>query len=105
MIRAILYISTGAVILLFVAYQLRTQGVNIRTFLILSPLILIHQFLFNSAYSIRNIPFLTLWFWATGIVSLTSLTVGVFFLKENLSVPKFIGILMILLGGFLIKRF
>lgn len=99
----IISIILATILNFFVIFYLRKYGFSLTSFLVLSPLVIINQFLFVYAYTNPNGSFLLTWFLGTAITNLFSILLGVGIFKEVLSLPKIVGIVLILTGAALVK--
>ncbi|MEM4134631.1 MAG: hypothetical protein QXV73_05485 [Candidatus Micrarchaeia archaeon] len=99
----IIYLILATVFNLFVIFYLRKYGFSLNSFLMLSPVVLLNQFLFVYAYTNPKGSFLLTWFLGTAIINFFSVLMGLLVFKEMLTIKKIIAIFLILTGIVFLK--
>lgn len=101
-IKGAFFAFIGALIIGGIVFYFRNVGLTVQSFVMASPLILIHQFLFNLSYTIYpevNKGWVLTTIIVTSVVFILSAIVG----KENISINTFLAFACFLAGGWLLK--
>ncbi|MEM5777613.1 MAG: hypothetical protein QXJ06_04170 [Candidatus Aenigmatarchaeota archaeon] len=99
----VIFLILAAVFNFFVIFYLRKYGFSLNSFLMLSPVVLLNQFLFVYAYTNPKGSFLLTWFLGTTITNSFSVLMGLLVFREMLTIKKIIAIFLILAGIVFLK--